>query len=48
MDRHQNWIDGSTAAPASGQYLPTLDPMTAEPWAEIARGDAADIDAAAQ
>ena len=46
MQRHSHWIDGSAAAPLSGDYLPTFDPMTAAPWAEIARGDAADIEAA--
>ncbi|WP_219927133.1 aldehyde dehydrogenase [Prauserella shujinwangii] len=33
-------------APSSGEYLPTIDPMTAEPWAEIARGGADDVDRA--
>ena len=48
MDRHLHWINGARTAPASGQYLPTLDPMTTQPWAEIARGDAADLEAAVQ
>ncbi len=46
MDRYQHWIDGRRTAPIAGQYLPTLDPMTTAPWAELARGDAADFDAA--
>ena len=45
---HAHWINGRTVPSASGGVLPTFDPMTAEPWAQLARGDAADIDAAAQ
>lgn len=48
MERHQNWINGRFVAPASGCYLPTFDPMTTLPWAELAQGDSLDIDAAAQ
>ena len=33
-------------APVSGRYLPTEDPYTGVTWAEVARGDAADVDAA--
>ncbi|WP_435070348.1 aldehyde dehydrogenase [Amycolatopsis thermoflava] len=45
-DRHDHWIAGRAVPPHSGDYLPTLDPMTTRPWAEIARGDADDIDRA--
>jgi (Z)-2-((N-methylformamido)methylene)-5-hydroxybutyrolactone dehydrogenase len=48
MDRYLHWINGTRVAPLSAQYLPTLDPMTTQPWAEIARGDAADVEAAVQ
>ncbi len=48
LERHPHWIDGGPAAPSSGDYLPTYDPMTTQPWAEIARGDAADVDRAVQ
>jgi (Z)-2-((N-methylformamido)methylene)-5-hydroxybutyrolactone dehydrogenase len=47
MERHLHWINGARTAPAGGEYLPTLDPMTTQPWAEIARGTAADVEAAA-
>ena len=47
-DRYAHWIDGRRVEPASGAYLPTLDPMTAQPWAEIARGDAVDVELAVQ
>lgn len=46
MDRHQHWVGGCPLPPAAGEYLPTLDPMTGEAWAEIARGREADVDAA--
>ena len=46
MDRYSHWINGTRTAPVSGAYLPTLDPMTTQAWAEIARGDAADVEAA--
>ncbi|MCX6431742.1 MAG: aldehyde dehydrogenase family protein, partial [Actinobacteria bacterium] len=48
MDRYLHWINGSRTAPASGDYLPTLDPMTTQPWAEIAQGTAVDIELAVQ
>lgn len=46
MDRYLHWINGTRVAPAAGGYLPTLDPMTTRPWAEIAAGDAVDVEAA--
>lgn len=46
LDRHDHWINGATAAPDSGEYLPTFDPMTTQPWAHIARGNTADVDLA--
>lgn len=48
MHRHDMWIDGSKVAPVAGEYLPTLDPMTGAPWAEIARGTSADVERAVQ
>ncbi|GLZ49874.1 aldehyde dehydrogenase [Actinomycetospora sp. NBRC 106375] len=46
LKRHLHWIDGVSAEPAEGTYLPTMDPMTTEPWAEIARGSGSDVDRA--
>lgn len=46
MERHDHWIDGRACAPSSGDYLPTDEPLTGQPWAELARGDAADVDVA--
>jgi acyl-CoA reductase-like NAD-dependent aldehyde dehydrogenase len=46
MQRYQHWINGLSTPASSGDVLPTLDPMTTEPWAEIARGEADDVAAA--
>lgn len=46
MLRYKHWIDGRFVAPHSGEYVPTFDPMTRQPWAEIPRGDAVDVEAA--
>ena len=46
MERFVHRIAGADASPATGTYLPTFDPVTGEPWAEVARGDAADVDRA--
>lgn len=46
MESHRHWIDGRSTPPSSGDFMPTLDPMTTEPWALIAAGDDADIDLA--
>ena len=48
MEQHLHWIDGKRTAPTTGDFIPTLDPMTGQPWAEIARGSAADIEIAAE
>ncbi len=39
-------IHGARVPAVSGRYFPTLDPATEQPIAEVAEGDAADIDAA--
>jgi aldehyde dehydrogenase (NAD+) len=44
--RYQHYIDGAHVAPSSGQFLPTENPYTGKVWAEIARGDRADAEAA--
>ncbi|MFC5754707.1 aldehyde dehydrogenase family protein [Actinomadura rugatobispora] len=44
--RHEHWIGGKAVEPATGGYLPTLDPATRRPGDEIAAGSAADVDAA--
>ncbi|QIE47776.1 aldehyde dehydrogenase (plasmid) [Pseudohalocynthiibacter aestuariivivens] len=42
------YIDGAFVAPASGEYIETIDPFTAKPWALIPRGNAEDADRAVQ
>ncbi|TMK59231.1 MAG: aldehyde dehydrogenase family protein, partial [Actinobacteria bacterium] len=44
--RHDHWIGGKPEEPASGAYLPTLDPTTRQPGDEIAAGSAADVERA--
>ncbi|WP_333827222.1 aldehyde dehydrogenase [Pararhodobacter sp.] len=42
------YIDGEWVAPASGQYLETVNPFTARPWALVPRGNSQDADLAIQ
>lgn len=42
------YIDGQWVAPTSGEYLETVDPYTAKPWALVPRGNAEDADRAIQ
>ncbi len=42
------FIDGAWVAPHSGATYSSIDPSTGEPWAEIAQGDAADVDRAVE
>jgi aminomuconate-semialdehyde/2-hydroxymuconate-6-semialdehyde dehydrogenase len=44
--RLRHFIDGESRDPAMGGWLDVLDPATAAPFAQVARGDAADVDAA--
>ena len=44
--RLTHWIDGEPREAASGRWLETFDPATARPFAEVARGDAGDVEAA--
>ena len=46
MERFDHVIDGHRVPPSGGEYLPSFDPRIAEPWAEVARGSAADVDEA--
>ncbi len=46
MQRHDHWVGGRSTASLSGEYIPTLDPMTGEPWAQIARGGLPEVEAA--
>src|ERR1700680_4234043 len=44
--RLQHFIGGGWQAPAAGEYFDTVDPSNGEQLASVARGSAADIDAA--
>lgn len=40
------WIDNEERDAASGRYFASIDPSNGQPWAEVAAGGAADVDAA--
>ena len=44
--RLRHFIDGESRDPAMGEWLDVLDPATAAPFTQVARGNASDIDAA--
>ena len=46
MIRYEHYIDGIAVAPSSGEFLPTENPYTGKVWAEIARGNRGDAEAA--
>jgi hypothetical protein len=46
LPRLSMYIGGAWVSPASGQYLETVDPFTAKPWALVPRGNAEDADRA--
>ena len=46
LPRYDHFINGALVPPASGDYFDTDNPYTGETWAQIARGNAADVDAA--
>jgi len=46
MTRYQLFIDNRWVDPAGGKWFDTLDPYSGQPWAQIPRADAVDVDAA--
>jgi aminomuconate-semialdehyde/2-hydroxymuconate-6-semialdehyde dehydrogenase len=44
--RLTHWIDGEAREAASSRWLEVFDPANAKPFAEVARGDATDVEAA--
>ena len=46
MKRYGHYINGAYVDPAEGQWLDSIDPYRGQAWAQIARGSAADVDAA--
>lgn len=48
MQRFGHFIGGTWRNPINGQWMPTIDPYSSEPWAEVARGDSHDVAAAVE
>src|SRR3546814_1024546 len=46
MQELAHWIDGKTREASPGRWLDVFDPATGKPFARVADGDAADVDAA--
>jgi aldehyde dehydrogenase (NAD+) len=46
MKKYQHFINGEYTDPDSGQWFDSENPYTGEVWAQIAKGNAADIDKA--
>ena len=46
QERYEHFIGGTFTAPTGGRYFDSIDPARNEKAAEIARGDARDVDAA--
>ena len=46
MQRDPHWINGRPCEPANGQWLDVFDPATRDVAAQVADGDARDVDAA--
>ncbi len=46
ITRYEHYIGGVRVPPAAGAYFPSENPYDGAAWAEIARGDAADVDRA--
>ena len=46
LPRYDPYINGANVAPKSNEYFATINPYTSKPWAEVARCNAEDADAA--
>ena len=46
QSRYDHWIGGEYVPPARGKYFENITPVTGQPFTEIARGTAEDIEAA--
>ena len=46
MQKHQMLIGGQWADPAGGEWFASENPFTGQPWAEVPRGNAEDVDKA--
>ena len=48
MQKYQHFINGAFVDPEGGEWFETFNPYTGKPWAEIARGTAADVEKAVE
>jgi acyl-CoA reductase-like NAD-dependent aldehyde dehydrogenase len=48
VQRYNHFIDGRGTEPSSGTWFESENPFSGRAWAEVPRGDAADVDRAAQ
>ena len=46
MKKYNHFVNGKEMLPNGGEYFETENPYTCEKWAEVAKGDAYDVDAA--
>ena len=46
MQRYRHWINGNAVEPGNGQWLDVFDPANGKVMAQVADGDAADVEAA--
>jgi len=46
MQKYQMYIEGKYVDSASGKWFDSFNPYTGDPWAQIAQGDAEDVDRA--
>ncbi len=46
MEKYRHYINGQWSDPSSGEWFNTENPYTGEVWAQVAKGNAADVDAA--
>ncbi|MEO6363559.1 MAG: aldehyde dehydrogenase family protein, partial [Caldimonas sp.] len=48
MKRYTHYIDGCDVAPQSASWFDTANPFTGQAWAQVAQGNAQDVDRAVQ
>ena len=46
--RFQHFINGHSTPPSSGEWIDSINPATGAVWAQIARGNKADVDLAVE
>ena len=46
--RFQHFINGRSTSPNSGEWIDSINPATGAIWAQIARGDKADVELAVE